>query len=227
MAITVTQLISDTRQFMDAAGSARWTDTLIKTVLDNVFDQEWSNILNAAPYYTFSSVTVTPNASGIIDLTSLDSGSGDTKKTAYRILGMNDGNYLYRETRFQDVPLATTTNYLPTYPRLFYRVGSQVQILPAATQPLLNITVNTKPPVITDLATDASTITFPPSNHLIVAYGAAASLLQKGGAEPEAAAILKRQADEDRASMLDDLRRMTINPTFMAYPDLSWEWAGN
>jgi hypothetical protein len=44
---------------MDAVGSTRWSDNTIKTVLNNVFDNEWSNILNAAPYYTFGLRQVT------------------------------------------------------------------------------------------------------------------------------------------------------------------------
>lgn len=225
--VTVSQLIAETRQFMDAVGSTRWSDNFIKLALADVYDQEWSNILNAAPYYTFNTVQVTPDSNGIINITSLNSGSGDSEKFFYRILGMNDGNYQFRETRFQDVPLATTTNYLPTYPRMFYRAGDQVQVLPINQSSPLNIAVNWKPTGITDLAGDSSVINYPNYNHPIVEMMAAAELLIKGGAEPEAAAILTRQAADTRASMLDDLRRMTINPTFMAYPDLAWEWAAN
>lgn len=223
----LSELMDLTRQFMDADGSTRWSDSFVRTALANVYDQEWSNILNAAPYYTFNTVQLAPDANGIIDITDLTTGTGDSAKNFYRILGMNDGNYQYRETRFQDVPLATTTNYLPTYPRLFYRAGDTVQVLPIGTSPTLNITVNWKPTGITSLASDSSTITYPQYNELIVARMAAAELLVKGGAEPEAAAVLIRSAADDRSSMLDDIRRMTISPTFMAYPDLAWEWAAN
>jgi hypothetical protein len=33
-------------------------------------------------------------------------------------------------------------------------------------------------------------------------------------------------ADDDRKSLLDDIRRMTINPTLMAYPDQKYSWGG-
>ena len=223
----LSELMILTRQFMDADGSTRWSDSFVRTVLANVYDQEWSDILNAAPYYTFNTVRLAPDANGIIDITDLTTGTGDSAKNFYRILGMNDGNYQYRETRFQDVPLATTTNYLPTYPRLFYRAGDTVQVLPVGTSPTLNITVNWKPTGITALASDESDITYPAYNEPVIAQMAAAELLVKGGAEPEAAAILINAAKDTRASMLDDLRRMTISPTFMAYPDLPWEWAAN
>lgn len=225
--VSVTQLIADTRQFMDAVGSSRWSDALIKTVLNNVYDQEWSNLLNAAPYYTFATRTVTPDSNGIVDLSDLNAGTGDNQQNVYRVLGMNDGNYQFRETRFQDVPLATSTNYLSTYPRLFYRTGDAVQVLPRNQSASLNVVVNWKPTPISDLASGASTITYPDNNHLILCYQAAAELLQKGGAEAEAAAVLRSSAASTRASLLNDIRRLTITPTFMSYPDLAWEWAAN
>ena len=49
--VTLGQLVTDTREYMDAVGSTRWSDATIKLVLNNVFDGEWSSILNAAPYY--------------------------------------------------------------------------------------------------------------------------------------------------------------------------------
>ena len=71
---------------------------------------------------------VTTDSNGVIAFASLNTGGGDSQQNFYRILSVSDGNVLYTQTRFQDVPLATTTNYLPTYPRLYYIVGEQVQI---------------------------------------------------------------------------------------------------
>jgi hypothetical protein len=33
-------------------------------------------------------------------------------------------------------------------------------------------------------------------------------------------------ADDEREALLDDIRRRTINPTRMAYPDQKYEWGG-
>ncbi|NCA15113.1 MAG: hypothetical protein EBS89_13515, partial [Proteobacteria bacterium] len=49
---------------MDAVQSTRWSDSFIKTVLNSVYDAEWSNILNAAPYYRFAQRQVTTDANG-------------------------------------------------------------------------------------------------------------------------------------------------------------------
>jgi hypothetical protein len=90
----------------------------------------------------------------------------------------------------------------------------------------LYIYVNYKPTTINDLASDLSTFDFPDNAHLILVWEAAAQLLLKGGAETSAANDLRALASIERQSLLDDIRRRTINPTRMAYPDLKYEWAG-
>lgn len=225
-AITTSTLISETREYMDAVGSDRWSDSLIKTVLNSVFEAEWSNILNAAPYYRFATRTVTTDADGQFALSDLDLVGGDSSQYWYRIMSVSDGNYLYQQTRFQDVPLATTTNYLPSHPRLYYIAGDNVQILPVASDVTMTIGVNHKPQSISDLLNDSSSeVVFPRNSHLILVWEAAAQLLLKGGAETSAAVDLKALARQERESLLDDIRRRTINPTMMAYPDNKSDWA--
>jgi len=226
MAVSRAELVQYTREAMDAVNSDRWSDSLIKSVLNVVYDDEWSNLLNAYQYYTFAKRTVTTDSNGIIPFSSLSTGGGDSQQNFYRILSVSDGNVLYSETRFQDVPLATTTNYLPTYPRLYYIAGTDVQILPVASDVQLYIYVNYKPTSLSDLLSDSSTINFPMGGEWIIANEAGARLLNKGGAESGAAQVLKREAAELRAGMLDDIRRRTINPTMLAYPDQKYDWAG-
>ena len=224
--VTLQQLISNTYEYMDAVGSTRWGEPIVKTVLNNVFDNEWSSILNAAPYYRFAQRQVTTDANGQFAFTTLDSGSGDSQQNFYRIMSVSDGNVLYNQTRYQDVPLATTTNYLPTYPRLYYIAGQSVQILPVSPSQSLYVGINYKPTSISDLAANESIVDYPDNCHLILVWMAAAQLLLKGGTEAAAAANLKALADDDRKTLLDDIRRMTINPTMMAYPDQKYDWSG-
>lgn len=226
MAVTRAQLVEYTREAMDAVGSDRWSDSLIKSVLNVVYDDEWSNLLNASQYYTYGMRTVTTDSNGVVAFSSLNDGGGDSQQNFYRILSVSDGNVLYSQTRFQDVPLATTTNYLPTYPRLYYIVGEQVQILPVASGTSLYIAVNYKPTSLSDLGSDSSTITFPLGGEWILANEAGSRLLNKGGAESNAAQVLRQEAASLRAGMLDDIRRRTINPTMLAYPDQKYDWAG-
>lgn len=224
--VTRGQLVSDTREYMDAMGSSRWSDAIIKSVLNSVFDAEWSNILNAAPYYTFQQIQVTTDVNGQVPFSSLNTGSGDAEKNFYRILSVSDGNVLYSPTRFQDVPLATTTNYLPSYPRMYYIAGTFVQALPVSNGTSLYIATNYKPTGLNDLSSDNATVDYPDNSHFIMVWEAASQLLLKGGTEAAAAANLRSLAANERQTMLDDIRRRTINPTTMAYPDLKYDWAG-
>lgn len=223
--VTRDNLVDQTREYMDAVGSARWSDSLILTVLNSVYESEWSNILNAAPYYRFAQRTVATDSDGKIPLSSLDLNSGDDSELWYRILSLSDGNYLYQQTRFQDVPLATTTNYLPSHPKLYYLAGDELQILPVNSGVSLEVYVNHKPQALSDLSDGSSVVPFPANAHLILVWEAAAQLLLKGGAETSAAVDLKALARQERESVLDDIRRRTINPTRMAYPDLKADWA--
>ncbi len=226
MAVTKAQLIALTRETMDAVSSSRWSDATITTVLSSVYGDEWSNILNAQPYYTFAKRTVTTDSDGLVPFSSLSSGAGDSQQNFYRILSVSDGNVLYTQTRFQDVPLATTTNYLPTYPRLFYTAGQNLQILPVSSGLTLYVYVNYKPTPFNQLTTNNSVIDFPDGGELVLANEAGAALLNKGGAESGAAQVLRNEATLSRTLMLDDLRRYTIQPTMMAYPDQKYEWGG-
>lgn len=224
--VTVANLIEQTRENMDAVGSTRWSDDTIKTSLASVYDEEWSNILNAAPYYTFQQLTLTTDSNGQIPFSSLNTGSGDVQQNFYRLLSVSDGNVLYDETQFQYVPLATTTNYLPTYPRLYYLIGESVQILPVGSGTNVYVAMNYKPTALNDLSNNSVSITFPSNSQGILTASAAAKLLLKGGAEVGAANNFRALATEERQSLLDDLRRRTINPTRMAYPDQKYDWSG-
>lgn len=228
--VTRAELITATRWWMDAVGNTgRWDDTTdILPVLDNVFDTEWSNILSVAPYYRAAQRVVTTDTSGKFALSSLDSGSGDTAQRFYRVLAITDDNYIYDETRFQDVPLATTTNWALPYQwyRLYYLFGTTIQILPVASGVSLNVWVNYKPPVPSDLSGDAVTVDYPDNSHLILAQEAGARLLMKSGAESAGAAQLSAMADQNRQLMLLDLQRRTINPVRVMPVDDARDWAG-
>lgn len=226
MAKTLAQMVQLTREYMDAVDSDRWSDSLITTVIGSVFDEEWSNLLNAAPYYTFGVRSVTQDSNGQVLLTALDAGSGDAEQNFYRILNVSDGNANYSETRYQDVPLATSSNYFPLFGYGYYLAGNYVQMLPIGSGVTMQVGVNYKPTNPVDYSADTVTIDYPEHSELVIVYAAAAELLNKGGAESQAAQTLTMMADKSRASLLDDLRRRTINPTRMAYPDGRGDWGG-
>jgi hypothetical protein len=223
--VTRAQLISDTREYMDAVQSTRWSDSFIQTVLNAVYDAEWSNILNAAPYYRFAQRQVTTDVNGQVPLTALDAGGGDSQQLLYRIMSVSDGNVLYEQTQYVDVPLAATGSAY-YYDRLYYLTGTTLQVLPVGTNVTLTVGLNYKPTALADLSSGAAVLDWPANSHLVLVYQGAYQLLLKGGAEAQSASYLKKLAEEERATLLDDLRRQTTFPTRMAYPDTRIAWGG-
>ena len=226
MAYTVSQLITNTREMMDAANSTRWTDAFITTVLGIVHSREYSGILGANPYYRFAQRDVTTDSESKIPYTDLNGGSGDTAETLYRILGIVDGFTVYRQTEFRSVPLATQTNYDSPYQRLWYDAGSDIQVLPVTSNLSLTITVNYTPPRPDQLSASSVVVDFPDGHEVILWLEAAAMLLEKGAAESDAAQRMRAMADAERKQMYQDLTRRAARPTYFGYPDLAAEWGG-
>lgn len=227
MSVTVTQAIADTRQMMDAVLSQRWSDAFIRTTLGIVSAREWSGILGANPYYRFGQITVTLDANTQFAWTALDTGTGDSTQTHYRVLAITDGEVVYRQTRFMDVPLATTTNYNTPYQRLWYDAGDNVQILPTGgVGSTLIVTVNWTPPRVDQLSADSVTIDFPDGHEVILWLEAAAMLLSKGGAENAAAQTMRAMADQERQQLYSDIGRRSATPNYMQFPDRVGDWGG-
>jgi hypothetical protein len=223
---TVNDLIARTRERAEAVTSNRWSPTEVLSTLVSVFEDEWSQLLQAAPMYRVQTLMAqSTNANGVLNLSTLTTGAGDTLKRLFRIVAINDGTTMFRETDFSEVPLALVANYQPVYPRLYYLFGETLQVLPA-TQTSLNITVNYKPPALTDLDPATDAIDFPFGGELLLANVAAARLLNKGGSEAIEGQNLMREANEERVQMLLDIRRRTTNPTIMRPPDHPGDWAG-
>lgn len=227
MSATRTQLVSNTREMMDAASSTRWTDAFIKTVLGYVFLNEWSGILGANPDFRFNQPSVTTASDGTFALSSLTTGTGDSAKNWYKILALTDGNaVVYQQTDFRSVPLAATTNYADPYRRLWYFAGDNVQVLPVGAGTTLTATVNWVPTRVDSLSSDSVTADFPDGHESILWLCAAAELLNKGGAETEAAQSLLAQAARQRQQMLQDIARRSARPMSLAFPDTAGEWGG-
>ena len=212
------------REAIDAVGSGRWQSPEIRRRLAATFDDEWATLLDAAPYYRAQVVAVATAPDGKFPLTALDTGTGPTARRFYRILSVNDGSGIFTERRFDEVPMGTVTNYLPSGAGLFYLMGTDYQVLPVAPY-TLNVAVNYKPAGLSTLAADEH-FDWPAGSEYVLAYAAGAMLLNKGGAEAAAAGELNAMANEERNRMLNELRRRTITPTIMAPPDRREDWAG-
>lgn len=225
--VTRDDLVEQARAWADATGSERWDDTLeIVPVLSSIYDKEWSNILAVAPYYRLATRSVTSTASGQITLTDLNSGSGDSAQNWHRVITVASGNYLYDETRFQDVPLGTSTTWPSNGARLYYFAGTAIQLLPNTASLALSVTVNYKPVSLIDMSAGTVAIDFPANSHLILVYEAAAQLLMKADTETNDAASLRQMAARERDLMLADIQRRSINPLRVMPMDDARDWAG-
>lgn len=226
MSITRSDLIALSREYADAVNSSRWTDDLVLTVASAVCDNEWSNLLNAAPYYTFAQRSVVTDAQGRIPLASLDHGAGDTAQYWYRILSVTDSVLQYAQMEYLDAPmLADDVTWSWDRPA-FYIAGDYLHIVPRTPNLTLRVTVNYKPPRLKQLSNGLALVPFPAGNEMLLAYETAAQMLLKGGAESQAANVLRAQANDERRVLLDDIRRRTTQPTFMLYPDRRGDWGG-
>lgn len=227
MSVTVTQAIAYTREMMDAASSAKWSDTWITTVLGLVSWREWGGILKAAPMYRFASRSVTSGSDGTFLYTALDSGAADSKQYAYKVLSVTDGSQVYTQTDFSADPLATATTsqaQLLASPR-WYEAGLSIQIVPAAAI-ALTVAVNYRPPRVDQLSLASVVIDFPDGRESILWLEAAAILLTKGGERTPAAADMRALAGVERLDMYSDLARRSTRPQFVGFPDRAASWGG-
>lgn len=233
MPVSRLTLMTQARQFADAVGSPKWSDAEVRALLGLVHWQEFKNILNANNQYTLAFVTPTEDANGQFLLTALDTGSGDSALTHYRVqsvaqnasggaLGVGPYFY-YKQVEYRDYPVPQSNTMMPY---VWYMFGSSIQVMPVQPGTVLTVCVNQLPCRADLLASDASLVTFPDGYETLLSYATAAQMLMKAGEETPAATACKLQADEIREPMLMDLRRTSVGPTLFRAMDMAAEWGG-
>jgi len=224
---TRTTYMDQTRAQADARLSDRWSDTDVKYMLGMVHAREWKRLLNANNVLRVGTRTVAQDANGLFTVASLDSGSADAQERFYRVLSLVQSTWIYGETRFTEIPTASTTGGNANVRRReWYRTGDSIQCLPVKSAASMTVTVNHVPTPMDQLSADTIAGVFPRDYEMILAYEAAAMLLMKGGAESDAAQNLQQLAEQMRGDMLGDLARQGDAPMQMQYPDLAREWGG-
>jgi hypothetical protein len=184
--------------------------------------EEWKRVLTAGEYYQVEEIAATTDASGFINISALDSGSGDARHHAHRAIEVAvDGQpFSYVETR--DYPFAASEN---SCARVWLVRGRQVQV-PAVRNGPVTVLTNYYPCRADLLANDASIVDFIDGYELLLAYMLAARMGGKGAEEAGAAQYLKGEAAEIRDPMLMDARRFAARPTFVQPLDDSSDWEG-
>lgn len=232
MAFTRAQYRTRILRRMDATGSSRWDTTAgsageVDQVLGFLFDREWRRILNANPFYQTNAIQATSDTNGAYPISSLTTGSGDTKKRFYRVIGIILNSAAYEEVTKKNYLLAPSLNL--GY-RVWFRDGDNIYCLPIEQNKTMvspeAIHVNWIPERPDNLAADGSTVSFPDGYEEILCLEAAAFLLAKGGAETDTSAEFRQMAESLRQEMLADIQRFSINPMRTLYPDSPYDWAG-
>ena len=227
MAYTKAQYRAAALAEADATGSSRWDTTASTGEVDRklglVFDREWKNILNVNPYYRAQKLTPTTSSTGRIAISDLTSGSGNTIRRFYRILGIMRNNTVYDPAELRENLLAESLN---AQSFTFQREGTDIFLLPKEVSVQFEVWVNWIPQRTDKLSADGDTIDFPEEYEELLRYAGAAALLLKGGTETAEAQWLKQEAKEIREEMLQDIGRLSIHPNFVKHPDLAIEWGG-
>lgn len=214
MSMTKAAVIAAARERADAVRSGRWTDADLGVMLGALHWREWSHILSANNVYRMRTVSVTPDADGVIAKSALSSAT----QFFFRILTLRDGTRFFRPIAYKDAPSPTTS--VTTYG--WYEKGEGIQLVPVA-QNVVDVTVNYRPTRAAALE-NTDIVDFPDGHEHVLVYGLAGELLLKGGAETEAANDMFNFARVLREDMLSDIRRLTVRPTMMEAMDDAADW---
>lgn len=230
MPLTKAQVRLRVQRKADAVGSGRWdtsagTGSETDQVIAVAYDREWIRVLDAAPDLRVTKHTATTDTNGQVAASDFSSSSARFHRV-FALYGPNGA--VYRKGHFRDY---VASDEQPSWDRVWYRVGQNLQVLPRESGATVKVWVVSLPTTFTGLAdgaaisvpTDAQEETFTE----IVALEAAALLLFKGGAEMSAGQALQQQAEGLRRQMLNDLARVAEGPTQMRYGDdaLDWAWS--
>lgn len=227
MSITKSALRTRVTQLADAVNAPRWDVTPNGEVdqhIGVVMDREWKRILNANAYYRVARLTPTSDTTGYYAVSDLTTGAGDSQQRLYRVIAFSVNNIIYEEGRLDQYMLPSSGQVQPQY--LWYFEGTKIMALPVTLSQVATVIVNWIPPRQENLAGESSTIDFPDGYENVIAWSAAAMLLNKGAVEAGAAQVLEFQAEALRQDMLQDIMRRSTNPIRMRYADDRSEWAG-
>ena len=231
MSMTQAQLLAALTDEMNATGSTQWSSGTLLSWLDLAFWQEWANILNANNVYYSQSVTVTQDVNGQFAISALTTGAADAVKNFYRILslaqpqGGNQPQLFYRQTRYKDYP-NPQPNQGTYLSGLWYRIGTQIQVMPVANGQQMSVQVNYRPPRPSQLSGSSVVVDFPDGYEMLLVFVAAMFALNKGGSETPAANTMAQMATEIRSMMLMDLARQGTWPIVAESFDRPEDWAG-
>lgn len=211
--MTRDQIIAKARERADAVRSGRWNDDDLVVMLGAVHWREWANILSHNALYRVRSVSVTPDANGLIAKSDLSS----TTQFFYRILSLKQSDRYFAPIPYREAPTPDNTTE-----RGWYESGDYLQLVPPDSA-TTTVTVNHRPKKASALEAN-DTVVFPDEHEWLLIYMLAGEMLMKGGAETEAAKEMFGFARGLREDMLQDIGRLSVSPTVMQPSDDLSDW---
>ena len=220
-------LLARIRQSSDTvSATVDYPTAFLQDIAGMVHIDEWKKVLDEAAYYRTNTVSVTLDNNRAFPWASLSTGSGNTVKTAYRVLEISDSaanNLTYHQP--DRLRLASATRVQTTF-RMWTRNGDTVQTFGTLPNDILTVLVNWTPCSVSDLASDADTVDWLNDYKPILWYESASTVLAKAGREVGEAQQLAGLADVMRQKMLSGIRREAATPYVMSADDNPWEWGG-
>jgi len=208
------------QQYADAVGSLRWSNAHIDLVMGERQLYWWRRLLDVNPEYTFQTSTPTTDANGMIPL-AYSSGSGDSAVNSYRILGVLRDMIPLAESKYSDFKTAAIFG---ADLRMYYPIGTNIQILPNRSGSPITVTWNSLPVAANLLTGDSSVVAFPAGFDTLYLMDTASELLAKAGSEKEATMFYKSLVDDKREAMFATYGRMGTNGPTWRYSDDGPSW---
>lgn len=223
----------------DAYGSPRWDTTMgatgeVDQHLGTAHAKWWRRILDACRSYRVGVRTPTSDADGRYALADLSSGTAGlaTRERFHRVLSVLIDRGEYEDATQESERMLLRWSLLAAGeteagPRTYWVAGDYLYTLPklASTQATA-IWVNHTPERLDALSDDTYDVVFPEDWYHVLFHEGAANLLMKGGAETQAAAELRQQAEAHAREMIGELTRRSTGPLVMRFPDGAADWAG-
>jgi hypothetical protein len=233
MAMTRLQLRTQATDLADVTGSSRWSTTAgtgeVDLRLGAVHGRLWRRLLNAHAGFRLAKRQPVADASGRFLWSDLS--AADAK--AYRVVLVALDNTPYQFTDLRDALLAEAVNAsggsaVGGPGRVWWREGDYLKVLPtprAGATPT-GIWVNHIPTPVHELASDATSVTWPDGYDDVLRIFGAAALLFKGAAETQASLELTAFGEAQFAEMMQDVCRPSTNPLQFRHADTAAEWGG-
>ena len=227
---TVRQIFDSAREWADGVGANRWKPAGMRVLLSAVHRAAWVRVLTECPNYRAEPVAAPLDGEGALPLVDLAQGTGETRRTFYRVLGprghrplilVADLTYVEGDPIY---PLALAEGALTG--RLWWREGDRLRFLPARPHSLARLQISTLPQSLAASGNDDQSVPWVEGYEEILGAELARLMLGKGGAEGASAREIADLIGPSWRALLTEVRRASTGPMSMQATDDPRDWGG-